>query len=243
MKRAAVKMLATLACSLAAWSGVASPGEAGVIPWVYNAVFGPSYNGGYYGGYYGGGASYGPVGYAPTYGRCATGACGRSTYYGPVAWSGCCVPACAPCGSACGPAGCGSVATTMGSSGCTSSPTAAPNNTPAGPPPTYEGDNSPRPPRPASADPNWDATKDRTGAEGEGKFEAPRRPATAPKIPEDEAKSRVLNLDEKVAWRPTTSRERLPLQTGYANARVIRTPTYAKTDWVPVPASAKIASK
>src|SRR6185369_12573118 len=243
MKRAVVKLLATLACSLAAISGVATSGEAGVIPWAYNAIFGPSYNGGgYYRGYYGG-ASYGPVGYSPMYGGCVTGACGTSTYYGPVAWGGCCPTTCAPCSSGCGPSGCGGVATTYGSTGCTNSVTPATSNPPPGPPSTFEGDNSPRPPRPASAEPGWDATKDRTGTEGDQEFKSPKKGATPPSIPPDEAKGPILNLDEKVAWRPTATRERLPLKTGYANARVVHTPTYAKTDWVPVPSAAKVAAK
>jgi hypothetical protein len=61
--------------------GSTAPTQAGVIPWVYNAIFGPARNGPMYGGgamygpsYGGGFSSYGPA----MGGGCSTGTCGQS---------------------------------------------------------------------------------------------------------------------------------------------------------------------
>lgn len=106
-------------CTVGLISGVTTQADAGIIPWLYDAVFGPnyaSYGGGYsagyapsYGGYsasYGGyasGYSYGNMGY----GNCGTSACGSgscaptSAYYG----YGSCASSCSPCGPSSCPGG------------------------------------------------------------------------------------------------------------------------------------------
>lgn len=100
-----------LACTALLFAGmVVNPHEsqAGVIPWLYDAIFGPpgsmmAYSGG---GYYGGGgaytAGYAPYwsGYAPAFGYGGCGPC-QTTSYAPA---GCCDPcqsSCSPCGGGC----------------------------------------------------------------------------------------------------------------------------------------------
>lgn len=112
--------------TLGAW---AAPADAGVIPWVYNAIFGPARNGPY-GAMYGGGAYYGPRYYGRTYARyggfdggCGYGGCGTPAYgysygasYGVPVYGGYDLGcgSCGTCGSyggcstgTCGGGGCG----------------------------------------------------------------------------------------------------------------------------------------
>lgn len=107
------KWLCLTASALALTLGSSIPTQAGVIPWVYNAIFGPARNGPLLGGsmygpsYYGGGfASYGP-----SYGGgCSTGACGMSYGGGygagyamsPMSYGG---DGCGSCGVASAPVG------------------------------------------------------------------------------------------------------------------------------------------
>lgn len=126
------RSLAALVCFGAALLGAPARSEAGVIPWMYDAIFGYGHHSGGWGGGYGGGAAYGgyTTGYAPFYTASYGGAsygggsygggncCGSTTSYAP--WTGyasgsygdgCCSPCgtggCNPCGAgACGN-GCG----------------------------------------------------------------------------------------------------------------------------------------
>ncbi len=86
MVRLHLKWLSMPLAALAIVGGWTMPVEAGVIPWVYNAVFGPARN-----GPYGGAAYYGPRGYGAStfagygpvaYGGCSTGGCGTGAGYG-----------------------------------------------------------------------------------------------------------------------------------------------------------------
>lgn len=52
-----------------------------------------------------------------------------------------------------------------------------------------------------------------------------------------------VNLDEKIAWRPAPERKRVELKPQVANARLIRVPEYARTDWLPVTTDANVARK
>jgi hypothetical protein len=110
-------------------AGIAAPAEAGIIPWTYNAIFGPvgsnagyGYTAGYRGACCGGGGVMGNSYLGPGYafdpygpaigmggggcsscgtGGCGPGGCGVNAFYGP---GGCC----SPCGfGGCGLGGCG----------------------------------------------------------------------------------------------------------------------------------------
>jgi hypothetical protein len=52
-----------------------------------------------------------------------------------------------------------------------------------------------------------------------------------------------INLDEKIAWRPTALRQRLDIEPARGNARLIRVPLYAKSEWKPVPEAANVAKR
>lgn len=125
------RFLAALICFGAALLGAPSRSEAGVIPWMYDAIFGyghAGYGGGYSGGGYGGGYM---TGYAPAYPPRYVARMYRASYafgggdsygygattnyapwYGYSAGGACCSPcgtsACSPCGTgACGGGACG----------------------------------------------------------------------------------------------------------------------------------------
>jgi hypothetical protein len=112
MVRLHLKWLSMPLAALAIVGGWTLPVEAGIIPWTYNAVFGPARNGPNGGAAYyasrGYGAStfagYGPVAYGGMgYGGCSTGGCGAGAGYGysMPAYSGydagC--GSCSPCGT------------------------------------------------------------------------------------------------------------------------------------------------
>jgi hypothetical protein len=111
------------ATTLGAW---AAPADAGVIPWVYNAIFGPARNGPY-GAMYGGGAFYGPRVSGRTFARyggydmaCGYGGCGVPSYgygasYGVPVYGGY-DAGCNSCGSSYGSYGGGCSTGTCGSS-------------------------------------------------------------------------------------------------------------------------------
>ncbi len=107
--------------------------QAGLIPWLYDSFFGPSYYPPAFSGY-GVSAGYAPysAGYAPYY----DGGYAQTSYYGPGFDSGC---GCNPCG--CNPCGgCGS----CGTGGCASG-NCTMNSAPAGTPtpiPDPRGENS-----------------------------------------------------------------------------------------------------
>lgn len=118
MLRSAAKFLATAACTLSIWMSSTASTEAGVIPCVWNFLFGPCCRSGC------GGGSCGYGGYAPIYGGggCYGGSCGTS-YYGPSMYygGGCssCRGSCGSCSSgSCGSCGFG---TSYGSCGSCSS--------------------------------------------------------------------------------------------------------------------------
>lgn len=124
-----------LACVLG--TSCPSPSEAGVIPWAYDAIFGPvgslhrSYYQPYYAGYSGyTGASYQPAAYTTGYATNGCSSCQQSSYYA-SAYNGC---GCSPCGSACSSGGCASGNCASGNCTANSIPTdrltpvADPNN-------------------------------------------------------------------------------------------------------------------
>ena len=131
--------LAKFAFVLASVLGASCPSasEAGVIPWAYDAVFGPvgSLRGSNYTPYYAGysgytGASYQPAAYSTGYATNGCSSCQQSSYYA-SAYDSC---GCSPCGSNCSSGGCASGNCASGN--CTTnsvptdglSPVADPNN-------------------------------------------------------------------------------------------------------------------
>ena len=129
------KFVAVLACIVG--TNCPSVSEAGVIPWAYDAVFGPvgsiqrsSYYTPYYAGYSGyTGASYLPASYSNGYASNGCSSCQQSSYY--ASTYGSC--GCSPCGSACS-SGCASGNCASGNCTANSIPTdglrpvADPNN-------------------------------------------------------------------------------------------------------------------
>ena len=129
------KFAFVLACAIG--TSCPSSSDAGVIPWAYDAVFGPvgsmqrSYYTPYYAGYSGyTGASYQPAAYSTGYATNGCSSCQQSSYYA-SAYDSC---GCSPCGSNCSSGGCASGNCASGN--CTAnsvptdglSPVADPNN-------------------------------------------------------------------------------------------------------------------
>ena len=106
MRLVTLKSLCLVAGFIVPCLGTASRSEAGIIPWVYDSIFGYGWGGGGYGMGYGGGYAYSapysgyaaPVGYTTNYG---------GDYGGwSVADNCCCSPCVDSCGGGCGPGGC-----------------------------------------------------------------------------------------------------------------------------------------
>lgn len=95
-----------------------------------------------------------------------------------------------------------------------------------------------------------DSQPESQGIEPTSQEVLPRKAAPTPRIPSDDearnfspAAGQPLNLDSKITWRPTAERQRLSLKTEYRDARLVRTPSYPKSEWIPVSGQSKIASK
>jgi len=126
------RSLAALFC-VSALLGAPTRSEAGVIPWMYDSIFGYGNYGGYRAGYGGWGAGYGgyTTGYAPFYsgytasyglaygggGNCCATTANYAPWTGYGYGSGCC----SPCGSSCGNA-CGGSCGTGCDTGCSNCP-------------------------------------------------------------------------------------------------------------------------
>lgn len=129
MRCLSVRFLLTSACFLLPIVAMSSSTEAGVIPWVYNAIFGPArgpygyyYEPGYYSAGYGLSGSYGGV-------CCGAPAVSCRRVYA----------CCDPCPVSCGPCGV-AVAGTCGVPQCT--PSGTPSTLPATPAPAPGSNNS-----------------------------------------------------------------------------------------------------
>ncbi len=119
--------LTRIAMLLACAVGVGWPAssEAGVIPWAYDAIFGPvgSMQQSYYAPYYSGnvgsvGANYLPAAYSYGYATNGCSSCQQSSYY-PATLNGC---GCSPCGSSC-VSGCAGGGCASGNCAVNSAPT------------------------------------------------------------------------------------------------------------------------
>lgn len=295
MKIRAVRWLVSLACPVAMMLA-AAPADAGIIPGIWNVLFGPC-GGGCGPGYCAPTQSY----YAPSYcgyggcgpsgcgvsscgpSSCGSGGCGTvQSYYG---WGNCgysCAPcgsSCSPCTVACAPSSNCAVPPASSAAGGNSSikplpddgwknrktyegTESAPGATNAAPPANRTDADTGLPPNGRRTNPlNDDETKSGAlrvsppgDAAGEAKSatEEPETPAGTrktpmpPKIPlDDKDAHRIspINLDEKIAWRPTAVRKRLEIEPGRGNARLIRIPLYAKSDWKPVGDATNVAKR
>lgn len=177
MRNRVLKTVAISACMLTVTVGFTSTTQAGLIPWLYDAIFGPvrpGYGAGYYGaGYFGGyPATYG-VGYAPlispAYSPCGPAGCPTTVGYAPACSP--CVAAYDPCaGGACPGGNCFVPPATT-----TSTPIGGPAPTPAdGPLPAYEG-----PPRTfGPSEPPLPPADQQSPMNDEGFY--PRQPANEP---------------------------------------------------------------
>lgn len=112
MRFSLMKCVLICCCSLGLIGGSAATGEAGLIPWMYNAIFGPVGSVGYGGGYSVGYRGYGYGAARPYYGYSPVAAPGmQAAFYAPAdPFGACCPTACCPtpcCPTAAGPsAGC-----------------------------------------------------------------------------------------------------------------------------------------
>jgi hypothetical protein len=268
MKRIGMKWSATLVCSACVLLLTASVGNAGLIPWVWNGIFG----------------SHCPKNrcapacspsYAPS--PCGPGGCGvQSTYYAPSGCSSCGTSVCgvSSCDSGgCGPAGCPT-------GGCSISTPATTERTPepdAGVPQTFEGGSakpddeitptkSPdeaEPPKPGDESESVEAYKPEQPIPGKDPAPTPElnegdanpgaptdEPSDAGGAADDDSEKEGVNAGpnlfnelHKVTWRPSVKNQRLTRRPTYAKARVIRRPRQAKGEWLVVPSTENIAKR
>jgi len=234
--------------------------QAGVIPWLYDAIFGPAYPQ-YYAGYAPGWSARGcapascapcnpcRVGYAPRGSAgCASGVCSTTAFYG-------------PCGTTC--------STTTACAGTSDTEVGKlapePDN---GPPAAKTFDDAPVP-DPARLDLEHSkpsvsgvaAPDGTTGAEDTG-FEPGSRgdesnDVFAPPVvrPEDgaaneaapaepEAPAPTLDLDNRTSWNVPVSKQRIGMSAAFRNARIARHVEQRNDDYViPVRSTARIAGR
>jgi len=193
------------------FGALSSSSEAGVIPWVYNAIFGPSH------GPYGY-SNYGPVYYGAGYGG---GCCGTPVMaYRPS------YPCCDPCAVPCGPCGV-AVAGSCGVPQCTPAgkpvaapgspaPATTPNN--SGTPKTYAEPDKFEKPTGASAtsDPNNTAPTSPTHESDPG-F---RKARPAPTIPSDNEERESLKPANPPASNEPSADEKPNLKAPAATPRI-----------------------
>lgn len=270
MKRIGLKWSATLVCSACVLLLTASVGNAGLIPWVWNGIFGPHCPKNRCA------PACAPAcspSYAPS--PCGPGGCGvQSSYYAPSGCSSCGTSVCgvSSCDSGgCGPAGCPT-------GGCSIPTPATTERTPepdTGVPQTYGNSGTG-----TKQDDNFQPTKPSAESPppmpGEGsenieayKPEEPipsKDPAPTPKLNEGEANPGssstnpteagegaekdganagpdLFNELHNVTWRPSVKNHRLTRRPTYAKARVIRRPRQAKGEWLVVPSTDNIAKR
>jgi hypothetical protein len=214
--------------------------QAGVIPWLYDAIFGPVYPH-HYGGYGSGLSGYGcapapcnpcRVGYAPrsamtlSSAACASGACSTTAFYG-------------PCGKTC--------STTVACTGTSETQVGKLAPEPADLPPAAKTMDDAPVPDPARLDlehskpsvsgvaaPDDTSVKDDPGfnvdTRGEDSSDVfappvvrPEGSATedpAPTVPE--ALDSTLGLDSRTSWSVPVSKQRTGMRSSFRNARIAR---------------------
>lgn len=199
---------------------MSSTSEAGVIPWMYNAIFGPG-RGPYGYSYYG--PSYYSAGYGWTGGSYGGGCCGAPVMAAYRPSYGCCDPCAVPC-NPCGVAVAGTCGvpqcTTTGSSPLPSSPSAAPVPSNASPKTYAEPDKFEKPAAASgSTDPNNTAppTPARESDSGFG----PRKPRPAsPTIPPDNEERETRKPADTPEGNGTSTEEKPNLKAPAATPKI-----------------------
>lgn len=266
MKSLLLRWTFIVTCALALFTSGTATAQAGLIPWLYDAIFGPNVPYGY--GY--------QAGYAPMVGY--RGYAASVTSYMPAAPSYASYSmACAPCDP------CGGGACVGGSCGTNYAPARiepipAINEPPLAdqPVPTYDtpssgsGATDSTPPdegfRQRSTDPADTNSTDDTNFGGETEsFRQPmegslgpettiRQREAAPVTPMNEdqdgqngngkaATDAGPVLDNLVTWRVAPSTKRLPLRASFVNPVVARRPVPVNQGWEPASAGTKLVSK
>ena len=261
MKTQFGKWFLVLVCTFTIVAGTASTCDAGVIPCIWNLLFGPC-RGGYSRGYYHPGYLAAPRG--------ISSGCYPTTAFYP--------PQCSPFGyAACGP--CRSICSIPGVSSCPKNICAVsyqkssgkssglvPDPVEAELPKTYADEAAETNEKYPST--NDDGFRPRSnGADPEPldslEIKAFKRPAPIAPPVEDKNKLDIrepnskktgtpqsnrlpipmLNFDNAVTWRVIPKRSRLTLRVNFVNPTVARHKLYLSTDWMPVPEEIKIAKK
>lgn len=265
MKRTGMKWAATVACSMSVLVLCASVGNAGIIPWVWDVVFGPNcpQNRCY--------SAPSGVAYAPS--PCGPSGCGvQQAFFAPFT-------SCSPCNSslcgvsgcqtgACGPAGCPTGQ--CGLSPATSARTSAPVGDPtfgagAATPKTKgwqtKGDKAPmpeedgaeatkayKPPTETTPVPGKNGAADTLPFGDDDQDADAGKEADVDKETEAGEKEgangpKLYSPNVATTWRPTVGRTRLKRPATYASARIIRKPRHAKGKWMAVPSTENIAKR
>lgn len=233
-----------------------STSQAGVIPWLYDAIFGPAYPH-HYGGYSSGWSAYGcaPARCAPcnpcqvgSASRCSTGICSTTAMYG-------------PCGTTC--------TTTVACAGSSSTEVGKLAPEPDDVPPDAKTFDDAPVPDPAKLD--LDHTKptvsgvaapdSTTSSEDSGFGPGQRGDVTKdefapPVIRKEEenteeaaptgldAPAPTLNLDNETSWKAPVSKRRIGMRSTFRNARIARHAQPLGRDYViPVKSTARIAGR
>ncbi|MBS0261803.1 MAG: hypothetical protein JSS02_07585 [Planctomycetes bacterium] len=199
-----------------------------------------------------------PCGSSP----CGPAGCPTTTYYGPVVYGSGCSTCDSPCATGnCATGNC-AVSSTVGNS--SAPPDADPKFTPkkSGAPKTYrDDDNSRTGNEPANGDgasrqlnqsDNVSLQKNSGEEDATGAGDSPKT-KKSPAVPkadggEDGANGSrrgptIINLDDKVAWRSAPTRTRVGVKPSTATARLVRLPSFPKTEWQPVESEEKVAKK
>lgn len=254
--------IAVLVTSLV--TSLLSTTQAGVIPWLYDAIFGPAYPH-QYGGYGPGWSAYGGcapsscapcnpcrVGYSPQMSSpCASGTCATTTaFYG-------------PCGTQC--------STTVACNAVSNAEVGKLAPQPEKLPPSPKTFDDAPVPDPAKLDvehsqptvsgvaaPAGEAATDDAGFDAGARGDAASKDEFAPPVirSEDGAATdeavpaasdsidQSLNLDGRTSWKAPVRKERIGLRAGFRNARIARHVQPLDRDYViPVRSTAQIAGK
>ncbi len=234
--------------------------QAGVIPWLYDAIFGPAYPH-YYGGngWSGSGCAPAPcapcnpcrVGYASQgSSRCASGTCSTTSFYG-------------PCGTTC--------STAVACSGTSETEVGKLAPEPADVPPAAKTMDDAPVPDPArlglehskptvsgvAAPEGATGTEDpgfAPGTRGEDSTDAFAPPVirskegaaedAAPPEPETETIDPTLGLDNRTSWTAPVSKQRIGLRSSFRNARIARRAQTLDDNYViPVETSVRVAGR
>lgn len=258
MKSLLLRWTCIALCSLAFITGTSATAQAGLIPWLYNAIFSPvPYGYGYQAGYAPMTAGYPSTSYmmpsyasyAPSFGACASACAPCAPCAGGIGVGGACV------GGACG------TSYTPGPI----NPIPATNEPPLadGPEPTYQPDSQSNGSSTDSTQPDegFRSREDSTEPYDTGAFRQPTGPLgpettirqreAAPTSPmdDDQDGNGAANdttgpiLDHLVTWRVAPAVKRLPIRAQFDNPLVARRPLPVNQGWEPAAQGTRIVSK